>query len=239
MYGYLDPSGDAVRITTAGGFSAEGAEEALISYFKERGRQVAVVSDSLPISEFITRAELAGALSSDCDMAGIVSAASSLQPFFYKREADAAAAAGALSELYRARLESDEVLEYLIKGIKDAILSSDIPFAEQIAAACEERLREGGEEITDRLTTVAGIISELSAGVELINGISRIPESAEEYIAECKELNRSLAGDRLSRFGDIYAGGEPMGDGEYESFISGIESEYGSLSLYFEMGAKK
>ncbi len=226
--GFIDYSGDAVRLSSAGA-DVSGIERELTDYFKEHGIFAVVNSKSRSEAEF---AGLYG-ISKEGDLYGAVS---EMQSFYTDRYSEGKELS-ALQEKYKA-----DVLEGIKKYIKEEAEASiaevdDDGVVGWIMAIIHAFLdEETGEEL---LATIQKLEELTGEEVDVISStmenLAHIPESREEYLEKSREY-RNYRAEELKRENEqAYSEArDRIKNSSYRSYIRRIEKKYGSLDAYFE-----
>ena len=94
--------------------------------------------------------------------------------------------------------------------------------------------------VSTNLESLAQMLEELGVDVSSVSKFSSLPKNKEEYLAKSEEFSRSLFDTLAWENRTGYETVLPrLNESEYDAYIKEIETQYGSLSAYWEKLQKK
>ena len=89
--------------------------------------------------------------------------------------------------------------------------------------------------VSTNLESLAQMLEELGVDVSSVSKFSSLPKNKEEYLAKSEEFSRSLfdtlAWENRTGYETVLP---QLNESEYDAYIKEIETQYGSLSAYWE-----
>lgn len=91
------------------------------------------------------------------------------------------------------------------------------------------------EDFVPSAEKYVGILRNLGFDTSVLETLLSVPKTAQEYLSKMQTALSGLFDSRLQKYADIYNGQrESISQSDYDEFINGILSDYGSLENFWE-----